>query len=102
MTLPPRLVIDVSGAQRQLMLSRAAKIRRRHVEPHADDADAILGEVTPHPTNPQVWGLRNLSASSWMATTPDGTSRDVPPQKSVSMEAGLKLNIAGTMAEVCQ
>ena len=100
--LPPRLVIDVSGTRRQLMLSRAAKIRRRHVEPHADDADAILGEVTPHPTNHQVWGLRNLSASSWMATSPDGTSRDVPPQKSVSMEAGLKLNIAGTMAEVCQ
>ena len=67
----------------------------------ADDlAETIIGEVTQHPTNPSIWGLRNLSSTPWVATSPDGSAKEVPPQKATSLEAGLKLNVAGVVAEV--
>lgn len=79
-----------------------AKLRLRHVDPFASDdvAETILGEVTQHPTNPSIWGLRNLSSAPWVATSSDGSAKEVPPQKASSLEAGLKLNVAGVMAEV--
>lgn len=100
--LPPKLVMSRHGRTHTLLLSRTAKLRQRHVDPFAADdvAETILGEVTQHPTNPSIWGLRNLSSTPWVATSPDGSAKEVPPQKATSLEAGLKLNVAGVVAEV--
>ena len=77
-------------------------MRQRHVDPFASDdlAEAILGEIAQHPAGPAIWGLRNLSSTPWVATSPDGTAKEVPPGKATSLQANLKLNISGVAAEV--
>jgi len=61
---------------------------------------ALIGELAQNPVNPKVWGIRNLTQSPWVATLPNGTSTEVPPQKAAVLSAGLKLNIRGVMAEI--
>ena len=90
------------GRTHTLLLSRTAKLRQRHVDPFAADdvAETIIGEVAQNPTNPAIWGLRNLSSTPWVATSPDGSTKEVLPQKATSLQAGLKLNIAGVVAGI--
>jgi len=98
--LPPGLFIRFNSHSSLILLSRKARIRQWHLNPYAEDSDAVLGEVAQHPTDPRIWGLRNLTLESWLATRPDGTSHEVPPRKATTLEAGLKINMAGAVAEV--
>jgi hypothetical protein len=60
----------------------------------------VIGQIRQNPDNPQIWGLCNLTATPWTATAPDGRTVEVPPQKSVPLAPGLKMNIGGTIAEI--
>ncbi len=43
------------------------------------DFETPVAEVTRHPQKPNLWGLRNLSQTTWNCTLEDGTRRDVQP-----------------------
>jgi hypothetical protein len=83
-------------------LTKNSKILRRHIEPlgYEDQIADILGEVTQNPSNPNVWGIRNLTGTPWVATSLDGKTVEVAPQKAVPLNAGLKLNISGVISEI--
>jgi DNA-binding helix-hairpin-helix protein with protein kinase domain len=100
--VPPKLVFTHPGGKKHyLLLTREAQVLRRHVNPLADEeGSTVLGQMAQNPANPQVWGIRNLTSSPWRAVFADGTSREIAPQKAVPLSAGLKLNIAGTNAEI--
>jgi hypothetical protein len=100
--IPPRLTFPHAGGTHHLLLTRTAKVRRRHVDPMGPDgqAEQVIGEVSQNPAKPSVWGLRNLTTVPWVATAADGQSAEVPPQKSAPLTAGLKINIAGTVATI--
>lgn len=102
MPVPPRLRFQRPTGAYFVLLTADAKLRRRHTDPHADEdsADDVLGEVVRHPTDPNAWGLRNLSPSPWVASSADGNNVTVPPQKSIRLTAGLKVHLLGTMAEL--
>ena len=74
----------------------------RHVDPSNDSqiASTVIGEVAQNPSNPKVWGIRNLSQSPWTTTSTNGAANEVPPQRSAILSAGLKLNIRGVTAEI--
>jgi hypothetical protein len=65
-----------------------------------DQAELVVGQVVQNLSNPQVWGIRNLSASPWTATFSDGKAMEIPPQKAVPLSAGLRLNVGGTAGEI--
>ena len=44
-----------------------------------------------HPTNPNVWGLKNLANDKWVATTAGGEVRDVPPGRTVTIATGTRI-----------
>ena len=100
--IPPRLVFSLPGGTHHLLLTRDARLLRRHIDPAGpeDQASSVLGEMKQNPHNPAVWGLCNLTSTPWTATATDGKIVEVPPQKSVPLAAGLKLNIGGTTAEI--
>lgn len=102
MGVPPRLVVAHAGGRHQVLLTADARILRRHVEPSAaeDRASDLVGEVVQNPAQPHVWGLRNQSALPWVATLADGRSQEVAPQKAIPLNAGMKLHIDSTVAEV--
>lgn len=101
-TIPPRLVFSLPGGTHHLLLTRDARLLRRHLDPAGpeDQASSVLGEMKQNPNNPAVWGLCNLTATPWTATATDGKTVEVPPQKSIPLVPGLKVNIGGTTAEI--
>lgn len=99
--IPPKLVFGHANGRHVVLLTKTAKLRRRHVDPHDEQtADDIIGDLTQHPKDPSVWGLRNQGSTPWTATAPDGGMKEIAPQRSVSLTAGMKLNIGGATAEI--
>ncbi len=102
MAIPPRLVFSLPGGTHHVLLTRGAEVLRRHIDPTCplDDASDLLGHMKRNPNNPNVWGLCNLTATPWSATAADGKTIEVPPQKSVPLATGLKVNIGGTIGDI--
>jgi DNA-binding helix-hairpin-helix protein with protein kinase domain len=99
--IPPRLVISHPGGKHFVLLSKGAKLFKRHIDQAAaEDALMVLGEVVQNPANPQIWGIKNLTKTPWTGTLPDGSTKEYVPQKAVPLNPGIKLNIGGTTAEI--
>lgn len=60
-----------------------------------DLGNGILAEVTQHPQNPSVLGLRNLSAAGWTVTLPDARQHLLEPQKNIRLSPGLRIDFGG-------
>lgn len=56
--------------------------------------------VVQHPTDPSVWGLKNLTQLGWVITTADGAVKDVAPGRSVPLAAGTRVDFGKTTGEV--
>jgi RsiW-degrading membrane proteinase PrsW (M82 family) len=57
----------------------------------------LVAQVTPHPDEPAMLVLRNLSRSTWEAVRTDGTVRDVAPAETIRLIPGTRIDF-GTMA----
>jgi hypothetical protein len=57
----------------------------------------LVAQVTPHPDEPEMLVLRNLSRSTWEAVRTDGTVRDVAPAETIRLIPGTRIDF-GTMA----
>ncbi len=87
--LPPRIRID----RNIVMLSYDTRLFQHHVDPRRlYDVSTPVAEVTRHPTDASVWGLKNLSQEKWVATSPDGTVKDVEPGRSVTIASETRIN----------
>jgi len=60
-----------------------------------DLGNGIVAEVTQHPQNPSVLGLRNLGASNWAVILPDARQNQVAPQKNIRLSPGLRIDFGG-------
>jgi DNA-binding helix-hairpin-helix protein with protein kinase domain len=95
--VPPR--IRVGGAV--VMLNHDARLYPHHVDPQRlYDFSAPVAEVAAHPTAPGLWGLRNVTERKWVATTADGTGRDVEPGRSVALAAGTRIQFGASEGEI--
>ncbi|MCO5166628.1 MAG: protein kinase [Planctomycetes bacterium] len=95
LVLPPRLRIGDSI----IVLGRDTKIFEHHLG-GAQDAFSPVGEVAENPVKPGQFGIKNLTASAWTLTRPDGSIVDVPPGKSVPIVSGNKVNFGQSTGEV--
>lgn len=59
-----------------------------------------LAEVTVHPQDSTIVGLKNLSSLTWIATTDDGATTNVPPQRNVKLVNREKLTIGSSVIVV--
>jgi DNA-binding helix-hairpin-helix protein with protein kinase domain len=100
--LPPKLLVTTSAGTRQVLLTRGATLSREAVgKGSREEGDpAPAGEVVQNPANPAIWGIRNLSREVWHATFPDGQSLEIPPQKSVPLNPGTRIDLGGASAEI--
>jgi hypothetical protein len=94
-------VFSHAGGKLFVLLSKDAQILKRHVDPLAqDDGNTVIGKVVQSRTNPNLWGIANLTQTPWTGTLPDGSVKEYGPQKAVPLNPGIKLNIAGASAEI--
>ena len=77
----------------QLPSGRVAAAAGNAVQPHhfnllaAEAIDHPLAEFVPHPTDPQLLGLKNLSDYSWQGVLRDGRRIMLEPGKSFNFAA---------------
>ncbi len=97
LVLPPRLKVGDSI----VMLNYNTKLYPHHVDPDRRyDFSQPVAEVTQHPQNPHIWGLRNLSAEKWVITAADGSIKDVAPTRSLTLSAGVKISFGKQEGEI--
>lgn len=77
---------------RRVRLVRGTTLRAADLPgvPVAAEADAVA-EVVTKPSEPQVLGLKNLSAVSWSMVPVGGAATPVPPGRAVSLAVGARL-----------
>ncbi|MBV9835227.1 MAG: hypothetical protein JO055_12515, partial [Alphaproteobacteria bacterium] len=80
MALPPVLLIG----RDTITLGPGIGVAIHHIDPdRVVDFSTMAGIVEEHPTNKNVWGLRNLMRNAWKVTLPDGASVTVDPGRAV-------------------
>ena len=98
LVLPPR--IRVGDAV--VMLNHDTHLYPHHVDSSClYDFSAPVAEILQHPTNRQIWGLRNMSQEKWTVTTDNGQSfSDVPPGRSVTLAVGTRINFGKSESKI--
>lgn len=92
---PARLCFDRSF----VVLNRDTKLYRHHWG-DLYNFEETTAEVTQHPQDPNVWGLKNLSDVRWDVTTGAGKSCVVEPGRSVLLEEHIRVNFGTTIGEI--
>lgn len=93
----PRLRID----KRIVMLNHDTRLYPHHVDSRRlFDFSQPVAAVNRHPTNPHIWGLKNLSGEKWVAFRANGTVRDVEPGRSETLAVGTRINFGRAEGEI--
>jgi eukaryotic-like serine/threonine-protein kinase len=94
--LPPRMRID----KNIIMLNHDTQLFPHHISNPLFDFSQPIAEVSQHPTNPSLWGIKNLSAEKWVCTTAAGELKEVEPNRSIPMAAGTKIDFGQAEGEI--
>lgn len=60
----------------------------------------IVGEVTQHPTRPDVLGLKNTGTAEWTATLRDGSTTTIESGRNLRLAPGVKVTFGDLEADV--
>jgi eukaryotic-like serine/threonine-protein kinase len=97
--LPPLLRIG----QNILILNRDTQVFPHHIDVQKQyDFSQPIGEVTRHPTDPHLWGLKNLSEEKWTAIAPDGTLAEVLPGRNLRLKIGTRIDFGKVEGQIRQ
>lgn len=91
--LPARMKL-IKGSQKEIvMLNYDTKLFLHHTDrSRTYDFSKPVAELSQHPKDPQIWGLKNLSQNKWISTQKDGTNSEIAPNKTIRLMKGLKIN----------
>ena len=96
--LPPRMRIDGKDV---VMLNHDTLLYPHHFNAeHSYNFEVPVAEVTQHPKNPRVWGLRNHSEEKWTSQNAAKEVKDVEPGKTVALSSGLRIQFGRREGEV--
>jgi serine/threonine protein kinase len=96
LTIPPRLVIG----RQVVALNHDTKLFPHHLELAHLDFSSPAALIIQHPSDPNRWGLRNETGTSWVAIRADGTPVDVPPGRSVTLAQGVRIQFGKVIGEI--
>ncbi len=93
--LPPRIKIGSNV----VMLNHDTKL-------HAYEFGGIfnykkeIGEVQKHPTDPNKWGIKNISQENWTYTKLNGETVLIEPSRTAPIANGTKINFGNVEGEI--
>jgi serine/threonine protein kinase len=97
----PRLPFRIRIGKTIVMLNHDSVLHPHHLNDQSDfDFSQTVAQVAQHPTNPDVWGLKNLTNEKWVVTAVDGTMKDVEPGRSAVLTASAKINFGKCVGEI--
>jgi eukaryotic-like serine/threonine-protein kinase len=95
---PPRLRLNNRAL---VMLNHNRRLFPHHLDSEKMyDFSAPAAEVTQHPKEPKIWGLKNLSSDKWVVTTAKNVVSDVAPGRSFSLAEGTKIRFGAAEGEI--
>jgi DNA-binding helix-hairpin-helix protein with protein kinase domain len=95
--LPFRLQFGRSS----VMLSHEGRIFPHHIGRSIEyEFQKAVGEVTIHPKDPNIWGLKNCSDEKWVATLPDNSMKDIEPGLNIRLSPKTKINFGKVTGEI--
>jgi RsiW-degrading membrane proteinase PrsW (M82 family) len=98
---PHALTFFVAG--QRLLLTPGRRLTESEMPGlQASAANGVVAEVTRHPTDPNLLGLKNLSTASWTASTSAGETREIPSGKTIRLTPGTSVQFASLRGEVLQ
>ena len=78
---------------RQIPLAVGARLKTSDITGlETTESDNAVAEVTAHPKDPKLLGLKHLSKRRWKATMADGATKDVDSGKNVRLTRGVEIN----------
>lgn len=84
-----------------VLLKHDTKLFLAHLDPTAaQDRRQPIAEVTQHPRDPAVLGLKNLSSRKWRIRKAGGLQCDVPPGRSARLAHGVTIDFGGVEGEI--
>ena len=84
-----------------VMLNHDTELFPHHVDgQRIYDFSAPVAKVARHPTDPGIWGLKNLTGEKWSVTDSDGKAIEVEPGRNVSLTVGRKINFGRSQGEI--
>jgi len=87
------LALAVAGTNIPLM--PGARVDLGMIPALGERGRGLLGEVSVHPRNPGVIGLKNLGTVTWYARLRDGSVQPVEPQRNVRLAGGVSIDFGG-------
>ncbi|MBX3497919.1 MAG: hypothetical protein KF889_00625 [Alphaproteobacteria bacterium] len=87
------LALNVAGVN--MPLTPGARLDLSLVPSLAGHGNGVVGEVTVHPRNPGVIGLKNLGAGTWYVRMRDNSVQPVEPNKNVRLVPGTAIDFGG-------
>lgn len=97
LVLPYRIRLD----KKVVMLNYNTRLFPHHLDnQRLYDFSQPQAAMTQHPTDKNIWGLKNLSADKWSITAVDGSVKEVEPGRSVTVATGTKINFGKVEGEI--
>ncbi|MGH2350064.1 MAG: protein kinase domain-containing protein [Chloroflexota bacterium] len=94
--LPPRIRIG----KHVVLLNHDAQLFPHHVDDQRlYDFSRPAAAMAQHPTDPRIWGLKNLSDDKWVVIGGDG-AKDVAPGRSVTLALGTRIHFGKVEGEI--
>lgn len=92
--VPTKLVIGRST----ILLMSNTKIYRHHID-GGHDIETAVGEVVQNPSNPNLWGIRNLTKGNWTYIKADGTQIPVQEGRCAAIAKDTKIDFGEMTGE---
>jgi DNA-binding helix-hairpin-helix protein with protein kinase domain len=81
-------------------LNRGTQLFAHHVARSPFDFRAPLAEVSAHPADESILGLRNMGTQPWTATATDGEEHEVKPGRSVRLVSGMRIDFGAAIGTI--
>jgi DNA-binding helix-hairpin-helix protein with protein kinase domain len=97
-----RLPFRIRIGRSVVMLNFDTQLFPHHIdEQRVYDFSTPVAAVSRHPSDPQRWGLTNVSLEAWSFQGPgDSTPVTVPPGRTVPLSSGARINFGKAEAEI--
>ena len=96
-----RLPLHLRLGRETVMLNHDTRLYPHHLDSRRlYDFSSPAAEVVSHPTNPNVWGLRNLGSRPWSASRPEGEDVTVDPGRTLPLRSGTQVHFGSTTGSV--
>lgn len=97
----PKLPFRIRIGKQIVMLNSDSKLYTHHLyDGGAFDFSKVVAAVARHPSDPNVWGLKNADDQKWVVTPQNGVMKDVEPGRSVVLANGTKVSFGAVEGEI--